>query len=139
MRSRIFRTESGKRQALEGAQAGNVGEAAAEEAASDAGAAPPCGEALATAWTCGDGKGRSAPVSPKGALLTTSTRARVMRPSAAKQARAPPRHTTYAAAVLRASEQEAVAEDGTSVKHMHKELEKIVRGLRGEGEGAECV
>ena len=53
--------------------------------------------------------------------------------------RAPPRHTTYAAAVLRVSGQEAVAEDGTSVKHMHKELEKIVRGLRGEGEGAECV
>ena len=27
--------------------------------------------------------------------------------------------------------------DGTSVKHMHKELEKVVRGLRGESEGAE--
>ena len=27
--------------------------------------------------------------------------------------------------------------DGTSVKHMRKQLEKIVHGLRGEGEGAE--
>ena len=115
---RSARTESGKRQALEGAQAGNAGEAAAEEAASDAGAASSRGEGLvavvatATGWegtvTCGEGP--SAPVSPAGTLLTTSTRARVMKPGAAKQARAPPRYTTYAVAVLRASGHEAVAE-----------------------------
>ena len=30
--------------------------------------------------------------------------------------------------------------DGAPIKHMNEELEKVlIRGLRGEGEGAECA
>ena len=88
---RSARTAAGKRQALAGAQAGHDEAAGVDEAATDEAVA---GGAAGPATTTGATVADSPPKDP--------VRARVMRPGAAKQARAPPRYVTYAAAVLRA-------------------------------------